>query len=142
MFDFPDDRGSTPMAADSAVFICHKQSGTIPDRRESASAMIADELRYMKTRLKTFQCGSSVTSEVTIPERRTRYPPFANLQNNILRVLPGTVISVGVEYSTLNRQKRAICRATTSLCRAIMISKSCTHSAHSDLNYRSLGALT
>ena len=52
MFDFPDDRGSTPMAADSAVFICHKQSGTIPDRRESASAMIADELRYMKTRLK------------------------------------------------------------------------------------------
>ena len=51
MFDFPDDRGSTPMAADSAVFICHKQSGTIPDRRESASAMIADELRYMKTRL-------------------------------------------------------------------------------------------
>ena len=51
MFDFPDDWGSTPMAADSAVFICHKQSGTIPDRRESASAMIADELRYMKTRL-------------------------------------------------------------------------------------------
>ena len=53
MFDFPDDRGSTPMAADSAVFICHKLSGTIPDRRESASAMIADELRYMKTRLKS-----------------------------------------------------------------------------------------
>ena len=56
MFDFPDDRGSTPMAADSAVFICHKQSGTIPDRRESASAMIADELRYMKTRLYDEQC--------------------------------------------------------------------------------------
>ena len=45
MFNFPYDRGSTPMAANSAVFICHKQSGTIPDRRESASA-------NMKTRLK------------------------------------------------------------------------------------------
>ena len=40
------------MAADSAVFISHKQSGAIPDGRETASAMIADELRYMKARLK------------------------------------------------------------------------------------------
>ena len=39
------------MVADSAVFISHKQSGTIPDGRETAAAMIADELRYMKTRL-------------------------------------------------------------------------------------------
>ena len=51
MLDFPDDRRSSPMVPDSAVFISHKQSGTIPDRRETASAMIADELRYMKTRL-------------------------------------------------------------------------------------------
>ena len=42
------------MITDIAVFKCHKQSGTIPDRRETASAMIADELRYMKTRLKKF----------------------------------------------------------------------------------------
>ena len=40
------------MVADSVVFISHKQSGTILDVREAASAMIADELRYMKTRLK------------------------------------------------------------------------------------------
>ena len=40
-----------PMVADSGVFISHKQSGTIPDGRETASAMIADELRYVKTRL-------------------------------------------------------------------------------------------
>ena len=39
------------MVADSAVFISHKQSGTIPDGRETTSAMIADGLRYMKTRL-------------------------------------------------------------------------------------------
>ena len=38
------------MVADSAVFISHKQSGALPDRRETAEAMIVDELRYMKTR--------------------------------------------------------------------------------------------
>ena len=51
MFEFPDDRGSSPMVADSVVFKSHKQSGTIPDCRKIASEMIADELRYMKTRL-------------------------------------------------------------------------------------------
>ena len=40
------------MVADSAVFISHKQSGTIPDGHETASAMIVDDLRYMKTRLR------------------------------------------------------------------------------------------
>ena len=39
------------MAADSVFFISHKLSGTIPDHRELASVMIADELWYMKTRL-------------------------------------------------------------------------------------------
>ena len=39
MFDFPDDRGSTPMAADSAVFICHKQSGTICRGKHSVRAL-------------------------------------------------------------------------------------------------------
>ena len=50
MFDFPDYRGLSPMASDSAVSISHKQSGTIPDRRETVSSMIADELWYIKTR--------------------------------------------------------------------------------------------
>ena len=49
-YDFPDDRGS-PMVADRVVFVSHQQSGTIPDGRETASATIADELRYIKTRL-------------------------------------------------------------------------------------------
>ena len=39
------------MVADSAVFICCKQSGTVPDHWDTALAMIADELRYMKARL-------------------------------------------------------------------------------------------
>jgi len=39
------------MVADSTVFISHKQSGTIPDGRGTLSAIIADELRCMKTRL-------------------------------------------------------------------------------------------
>ena len=38
------------MVADSAVFISLKQSGTIPDSRETASAMIADELWYLKNK--------------------------------------------------------------------------------------------
>ena len=42
MFDFPDDRGSSPMVADNAGFICHKQSGTIPDRQETASPLNYD----------------------------------------------------------------------------------------------------
>ena len=48
------------MVADSAVFISHKPSGTIPDHREPASAMIADELRYMKTRLKVVMYRQSL----------------------------------------------------------------------------------
>ena len=39
------------MVSDSAVFISRKQSGTLPDGHETASAMIADDLQYMKTRL-------------------------------------------------------------------------------------------
>ena len=39
------------MVADSTGFIYYKLLGTIPDRQEAASAAIADELRYMKTRL-------------------------------------------------------------------------------------------
>ena len=39
MFDFPYDRGWCPMVVDSAVFISHKQSGTSPNGRETASAM-------------------------------------------------------------------------------------------------------
>ena len=34
--------------------LSHKQSGTIPDPRETASAIVADELRYMNTRLNMY----------------------------------------------------------------------------------------
>ena len=59
-----------PMDADSVVFISHKQSGPIPDGVETASAMIADELRYMKTRLYTdiflFRNFDTLNSIITI----------------------------------------------------------------------------
>ena len=55
------------MVAASAVFISHKQSGTIPDGGETTSAMIANELRYMKTRLKVYHYIKYTCSFIQFP---------------------------------------------------------------------------